>query len=119
MERDWERILLVERLIEVIEPALTPVLTQLGEFIVNNLVPPTPLRVDMQMSTGDLIAVKPGVVYFGTEHARVYIGCDHGSPASEGERERGLLLQPVAVSGIGQCDPRSNESWYPSERVVL
>jgi hypothetical protein len=51
----------VERLVELVEPALTPVLTQLGEFIVNNLVPPTPLRADMQMSTGDLLADLPSL----------------------------------------------------------
>ena len=45
----------LERLVALIEPAW-PVLTNLGEFIVNNLVPSTPLESDLQLQTGDLIA---------------------------------------------------------------
>ncbi|MDE0883247.1 MAG: hypothetical protein OSB21_11675 [Myxococcota bacterium] len=51
----------VERLVELVEPALSPVLTGLGETLVNNLVPPTPLLSDMQMNPGELIADLPSM----------------------------------------------------------
>ena len=79
----------VERLVELIEPALSPVLTQLGEFIVNNLVPPTPLRADMQMSTGDLIAdlpslkrAKPLGVHAAAMGGAFQVNCDDRDPGA-------------------------------------
>jgi hypothetical protein len=45
-----------ENLFALLEPALAPVLTNLAEALVNNLAPATPLRSDMQMETGTLVA---------------------------------------------------------------
>jgi hypothetical protein len=45
-----------ENLFDLLEPALSPLFADLGEALVNNLAPETPLRSDMQMETGALIA---------------------------------------------------------------
>ena len=73
----------LERLVALIEPALTPVLTNLGEFIVNNLVPPTPLESDLQLQTGDLIAdlsslkrAKPLGIHAAAKGGAFQVNCD-------------------------------------------
>ncbi|MEE2836309.1 MAG: hypothetical protein VYB65_09855 [Myxococcota bacterium] len=73
----------LERLVALIEPALTPVLTNLGEFIVNNLVPPTPLESDLQLQTGDLIAdlsslkrAKPLGIHAAAMGGAFQVNCD-------------------------------------------
>ena len=77
----------LERLVQLIEPALTPVLTELGEFIVNNLVPPTPLVADMQLQTGDLIAdlpslkrAKPLGIHTAAMGGAFQVNCDDRDP---------------------------------------
>ncbi len=77
----------VERLVQLIEPALTPVLTQLGEFIVNNLVPPTPLVTDLQAQTGELIAdlpslskAKPLGIHAAAMGGAFQVNCDDRDP---------------------------------------
>jgi hypothetical protein len=79
----------VERLIEVIEPALTPILTQLGEFLVNNLVPPTPLLSDSQMRPGDLMAdlpslqrAKPVGIHAAAMGGAFAVNCDDRDPGA-------------------------------------